>query len=59
MAKKILEQRPGTRREVQNLNELVAKKAYELYEKSGWIEGRDIQNWLEAERIVKGRALRS
>jgi hypothetical protein len=25
---------------------------YELYEKSGCIPGRDLENWLEAERIV-------
>jgi len=30
----------------------VARIAYELYEKSGKIAGRDIENWLEAERIV-------
>jgi len=30
----------------------IAKLARELYEKSGRIEGRDLDNWLEAERIV-------
>jgi len=29
------------------------KVASELYEKSGRVEGRDIDNWLEAERIVR------
>lgn len=33
----------------------VARIAYELYEKSGKIAGRDIENWLEAERIVMSR----
>jgi hypothetical protein len=33
----------------------IAKLARELYEKSGRIEGRDIDNWLEAERIVMER----
>jgi len=27
--------------------------AYDLYERSGRVEGRDIDNWLEAERIVR------
>jgi hypothetical protein len=35
-----------------NLYEEIAKKAYELYRKSGCTEGRDFQNWLEAERLV-------
>jgi hypothetical protein len=33
----------------------IAKLARELYEKSGGIEGRDLDNWLEAERIVMER----
>ena len=33
----------------------IAKLARELYEKSGRIEGRDLDNWLEAERIVLER----
>lgn len=27
-------------------------KAYEVYEKSGCTEGRDLENWLEAERLI-------
>lgn len=38
-----------------NLHEEIAKVAYELYEKSGRIEGRDLDNWLEAEKIVMQR----
>lgn len=38
-----------------DLYEEIAKVAYEIYEKSGYIEGRDLDNWLEAERIVKAR----
>lgn len=30
----------------------IAKVARELYEKSGRVEGRDLENWLEAEKIV-------
>lgn len=33
----------------------IARIARELYEKSGKIEGRDLDNWLEAERIVMAR----
>ena len=35
-----------------NMQEEIARVAYELYEKSGFINGRDSENWLEAERIV-------
>lgn len=37
------------------LHEEIEKVAYELYEKSGRADGRDVENWLEAERIVKAR----
>jgi hypothetical protein len=30
----------------------IAKIARELYEKSGKVEGHDLDNWLEAEKIV-------
>lgn len=32
---------------------LIAKKAYDLYVKSGCKAGRDLDNWLKAEKIVK------
>lgn len=38
-----------------NLYDEIAKAAYDLYEKSGRIEGRDLDNWLEAEKIVMAR----
>ena len=38
-----------------NLLTEIAKVARELYEKSGSVEGRDLDNWLEAEKIVKSR----
>ncbi len=38
-----------------NLHDEIAKTAHELYEKSGWIPGRDLENWIEAEKIVKSR----
>ncbi len=37
-----------------NLREEIEKVAYELYEKGGRI-GRDLENWLEAEKIVMAR----
>ena len=37
------------------LTEAIQKKAQELYEKSGRKAGRDLENWLEAERIVKSQ----
>jgi hypothetical protein len=33
----------------------IAKVAYELYEKNGCITGRDLDHWIEAERIVIAR----
>ncbi len=38
-----------------NAYEETVKVAAELYERSGRIEGRDLDNWLEAERIVRER----
>lgn len=38
-----------------NLHDEIAKVAYELYEKSGRVPGRDLENWLEAEKIVMAR----
>jgi len=35
-----------------NLYDEIARLAYELYEKSGCIPCREIENWLEAERMV-------
>ncbi len=38
-----------------NLQDEIAKVAWELYEKSGFIGGKELDNWLEAERIVLAR----
>ena len=38
-----------------DLNKLIAKKAYELYEKRGRKSGHAVDDWLEAERIIRGR----
>jgi len=37
------------------LQEMIAKKAHELYEKRGGGHGSDLDDWLEAERIVIGK----
>ncbi len=34
------------------LHHRVAEKAYELYECGGCCHGRDLEDWLEAERLV-------
>jgi hypothetical protein len=39
--------------------EEVAVVAYELFEKRGRIPGYDVEDWLEAERIVRTRRGRS
>lgn len=36
-----------------HLDETIRKKAQEVYEKSGCKPGRDLHNWLVAERLVK------
>lgn len=38
------------------LTDMVRKKAYELYEKRGRKPGHSMDDWLEAERIVKSKA---
>ena len=37
----------------EQLTDMIRKKAYELYEKRGKKPGQDMNNWLEAERIIK------
>jgi hypothetical protein len=38
-----------------NVREEIVKVARDLFEKSGRVQGRDLDNWLEAERIVMTR----
>ena len=38
-----------------NMGNEIAKAAYELWEKGGCVPGRDLEDWLEAERIVMTR----
>ena len=39
----------------EDVSKLIAKKAYELYEKRGRKAGHSTDDWLEAERIIKGK----
>ena len=39
----------------EDMNKLIAKKAYELFEKRGRKPGHSLEDWLEAERIIKGK----
>jgi len=34
-------------------SEMIAKKAYELYEKRGCKQGFEVQDWLEAKKILE------
>ena len=38
------------------LNEKIKEKAKELWETKGRVHGQDQEIWLEAERLVKGKA---
>jgi hypothetical protein len=38
-----------------NLHDLIAQLACELYVETGKVKGRDLENWLEAEWIVRNR----
>ena len=41
-----------------DIRKLIEKKAYELYEKRGKKSGHAMNDWLEAERIIKGKLSR-
>lgn len=40
------------------LFEEIQKAAYALYEKSGRVCGKDLENWLEAEKTVKAQRVK-
>jgi hypothetical protein len=35
----------------------IQKLAYDIFEKSGRVHGRELDHWLEAERIIKAREI--
>ena len=39
------------------LKKEIQKKAYELYEQRGCIDGYDLEDWLEAERFVRSDSI--
>jgi hypothetical protein len=43
------------RRRSMDLNEEIAKVAYELFERDGREHGKDQEHWIEAEKIVRSR----
>ena len=45
-----------TRQASVELWERIARKAYELWEQRGRPEGRDMENWLDAEAVVMDEA---
>jgi hypothetical protein len=57
MAKKSLElaKYSNSTMSQEDISALVGKKAHEIYEKSGRKPGNDLKNWLEAEKIIKGK----
>ena len=38
----------------EDFNQKIAQKAYELYVERGYVHGNDVEDWVKAERIVKG-----
>ncbi|MDD5408724.1 MAG: DUF2934 domain-containing protein [Candidatus Omnitrophica bacterium] len=52
MAKKEMK-KAGASFSQEKLTGAIREKAQEIYEKSGRKPGRDLENWLQAERIVK------
>jgi hypothetical protein len=54
MKKQILSREPESMQKYSDeVRERIAKKAYELYEKRGRQAERDIEDWLEAEELVR------
>jgi len=41
----------------EQMNGMIRKKAYELFEKRGRRPGHAMEDWLEAERIIKQRSI--
>ena len=42
-------------RSADQLSELIRERAYQLFEEGGRRPGRELENWLEAEREIKKR----
>jgi hypothetical protein len=48
-----------TRRNTEPLQDEIARRAYELYEARGYVDGFDIEDWLQAEEDIAGSTLAS
>jgi hypothetical protein len=45
--------RPIAEESAEDFDNRVARKAYELFEDRGRTPGEDVEDWLEAERLIK------
>lgn len=54
MARKTTPKTAGRNRKAgqKSLREMIEKKAYEIYEQRGKESGKELDDWLEAEKIV-------
>lgn len=52
MAKRILKE---SKEILAPTHDQISQRAYELYRESGCIEGRDMENWLQAEAELRAR----
>jgi hypothetical protein len=43
-----------TRRNTETLQDEIARRAYELYEARGYVDGFDVEDWLQAEQDIVG-----
>ena len=43
-----------TRRNTQALQDEIARRAYQLYEARGYVDGFDVEDWLQAEQEIVG-----
>jgi HSP20 family molecular chaperone IbpA len=43
--------------QIQNYFERIRQKAFEIFEKNGAAHGHDVEQWLEAEREIRGRSI--
>jgi hypothetical protein len=43
----------GRHSQAAEFNARIARKAYELFERRGRETGRDVEDWLEAERLIR------
>jgi len=54
-ARASVNQRAGAQEPSSGSYEEVARIAYELFERRGGVHGHDLEDWVEAERLVRAR----